>query len=57
MKPIPYFRYVDDIFIAHMNSSDITMFYNEVSNLHPSLKFTSEEETNGSLPFLDLLLQ
>ena len=33
------------------------MFYNETSNLHPSLKFTSEEETDRSLPFLDVLLR
>ena len=56
-KPISYFRYVDDIFIAHKNSFDIKMFYNEISSLHPSLKFTFEKETDGSLPFLDVLLQ
>ena len=33
------------------------MFYNGISNLHPSLKFTSEEEADGSLPFLDVFLQ
>ena len=28
------------------------MFYDEISNIHPSLKFTFEEETDGSLPFV-----
>ena len=28
-----------------------------ISNLHPSLKFTSEKETDGSLPFLDVFLR
>ena len=32
------------------------MSYNEISNLCPSLKFTFEKETDGSLPFLDVLL-
>ena len=55
-KPISYFRYVDDIFIAHMKSFDIKMFYNEISNLHPSLKFGSKKETGRSLPFLNVFL-
>ena len=54
-KIISYFKHVDDIFIAYMNSFDIKMFYNKISNLHPPLKFTSEEETDGTLPFLDVL--
>ena len=34
------------------------MFYNEISNLHPSLKFTSVEETDESLSFFfHVLLQ
>ena len=48
---------VDDILIVHMNSFDIKMFYNEISNLHPSLKFTSEEENDGPIPFLDVILR
>ena len=56
-KLIQYNRYVDDILIVHMNSFDIKMFYNEISNLHPSLKFTSEEENDGPIPFLDVILR
>ena len=41
-KSISYFRYVDDNFIAHINSFDIKMFYNKISNIYPFLKFTSE---------------
>ena len=48
---------VDDILIAHIKNFDIKMFYNEISNLHPSLIFTSKEETDWSLPFLDVLLR
>ena len=56
-KPISYFRYVDDIFIPHINSFDRKVFYNEISNLHLSLKFTFEKETDMSLLFLDVLLR
>ena len=37
-QPISYFRYVDDIFIAHMNSFDIKILYNEIY-LKPSSFF------------------
>ena len=33
------------------------MFYNEISNLSQSLKFTSEEEADDSLLVLDVLLR
>ena len=56
-KTISYFRYVDEILIAHRNSFDINFFYNEISNLHPYLNFTVEKETDGSLPFLGVLLR
>ena len=51
-----YSRYMDDI-LRNIKSSDITTKLNEINSLHPSLKFTLECEKNGSLPFLDMLIQ
>ena len=30
------------------------LFQTEVNSLHPSLNFTVERETNGTIPFLDM---
>ena len=51
-KCILLFRYVDDTFLAHMNSFDINFLYNEITNIHSSLQFTFEKQIYGSLTFL-----
>ena len=56
-KPIMYFRYVDDIFAVFHNRSEADMFLEKLNKLHSSLVFTKEEETNGSLPFLDVYIE
>ena len=56
-KPLNYFRYVDDIFISYKTGYNVDVLFDQISNLHPSLKFTREHETDGSLPFLDVLVQ
>ncbi|KAK5639993.1 hypothetical protein RI129_010804 [Pyrocoelia pectoralis] len=50
-------RYVDDVVCIHSgNDLKTDLFLQYLNNIHPCIKFTMEKETNGSLPFLDLLL-
>ena len=50
-----YGRYVDDIFIVHdRNVEHIIDIFNTA---HSAINFTSESEKDGSLPFLDVLLE
>lgn len=46
-------RYMDDI-IREINRSRVKAKLKEINELHPSLKFTIEEEINGSISFLDM---
>ena len=48
-----YARYMDDI-LQNMKRALIDEKLSEINNLHPSLKFTIERETNGAIPFLDM---
>ena len=51
-----YRRYVDDIICCFQNSHDAEMFFQYLNKCHPNIKFTMETETDGKLPFLDVLL-
>ncbi|BHF80662.1 hypothetical protein SprV_0702379000 [Sparganum proliferum] len=51
-----YGRYVDDFFAIATAETDIAALLNTVNQAHPSIKFTLEFGTAGSLPFLDVLL-
>ena len=42
---------MDDI-LRDKNKNDIDP--EEINSLHPSLRFTVERETNGTIPFLDM---
>ena len=53
-KPSYYRRYVDDIFVLLPDASHLEKFRAYMSQQHPNINFTSEEETNNSLPFLDV---
>lgn len=57
LLPNTWIRYVDDVF-AVVKRSEIENLKNAVNNGHPyeTIKFTSEEEIDGKLPFLDLML-
>ena len=48
-------RYVDDTFCI-MVTEHVDQFLNYLNNLRPTIKFTMEQEKEGSLPFLDTLL-
>ena len=54
LKPSYYERYIDDIFILwpHLEA-DLKKFLLYINTLHPSIKFTSEYETN-KITFLDV---
>lgn len=49
-------RYMDD-YVRDIKPESINEKLKQINGLHPSLKFTMEIEDNGSLPFLDTLLQ
>ena len=48
-----YHRYVDDVFSLFESKARCAAFHQRL-DLHPALRFTLEEEDNGSLPFLDV---
>ena len=50
-----YFRYMDDI-LRDIKGHDIEDKVLEINELHPSLKFTHECETNSSIAFLDMMI-
>ena len=56
-QPLYYKRYVDDTFVIFDQKDDAQDFLLNLNSLHASLTFTTEEETNSSLPFLDVLVQ
>ena len=55
-KPVYYKRYVDDIFVLFRYSHHLEKFIEYSNTKHANIKFTSEKEVNGSLPFLDVLI-
>jgi len=48
-------RYVDDVF-AIIRSRFQDTILTQLNNFHPSISFTTEEEQNGKIPFLDILI-
>jgi len=56
-KPIIYKRYVDDTFCLFENGKDANEFLDYLNKQHPNIKFTSEPEVNGVLPFLDISIE
>ena len=52
-----YKRYVDDVFAIINSNQAPNIITTALSDLHPSIKFTYEEETvERTLPFLDILI-
>ena len=47
-------RYVDDTFVI-IKKNHVTSFTDHINNVHPSIKWTMEEEKEGKLPMLDTL--
>ena len=56
-RPSMWIRYVDDTFVIWPHGrKELQTFHNHLNNLRDSIKFTMEEEENGSIPFLDVLV-
>ena len=55
-KPVYFKRYVDDIFVLFRSPHHLEKFNEYLNIKHANIKFTSEKEVNGSLPFLDVLI-
>ncbi len=48
---------MDDTFVSFKSRRDALKFFDTLNRLHSSLSFTMEEESNGQLPFLDVLVE
>ena len=48
-----YSRYMDDI-LRDIEQSEVTRKLEEINDIHPSLKFTHEEENENCIAFLDM---
>ena len=55
-KPVYYNRYVEDIFVLFCSPHHLEKFNEYLNTKHANIKFTNENEVNGSLPFLDVLI-
>ena len=53
-KPLFYRRYIDDTFMIFKSEEHIPLFLNYLNSQHPNIEFTSEIESEGKLPFLDI---
>ncbi|XP_069673690.1 uncharacterized protein [Periplaneta americana] len=57
LKPTHFFRYVDNTFVIWPHGQDtLPDFIRHINSLRPQIQFTMEVETNGKLPFLDILI-
>lgn len=55
LLPSRWWRYVDDIFSV-IKRADLERTLEAINNTHKDIRFTHEEENEGKLPFLDLLI-
>ena len=55
-RPLYYKRFVDDCFILFRNTEHIPKFQAYLNSKHENIKFTVEQEHEGTLPFLDVFL-
>ena len=57
LKPAIWRRYVDDTWVLWQHGDDaLAEFLDRMNNIHDSIKFTMETETDGKIPFLDVLV-
>jgi len=56
-QPTCLFRYVDDLFCIFLNANQLNSYFNNISDIHPNIKFTKELENCNQLPYLDVLLR
>ena len=55
-KVMFYKRYVDDIFCIFEKEEHFQEFYDFINCQHQNIRFTFEKEENGTIPFLDILI-
>ena len=55
--PERYFRYVDSTFRVFVSEPGAGKFFSHLNSMHPTLRFTLEEENNSTVPFLDALVR
>lgn len=53
-KPLLYRRYVDDTFLVFRHKEHVPKFLSYLNAKHDNIQFTSESESGGELPFLDI---
>ena len=56
LHPKVWERFVDDVY-SILKRTHLENFFHHISDLHQTIKFTMEEESNGELAFLDTLLK
>ena len=54
--PMFYRRYVDDCFLLFKDQSHADLFLRFLNSKHENIKFTMECESQGKLPFLDVMV-
>ena len=55
-NPKVWEQFVDDVY-SILKRTHLEKFFHHINNLHPKIKFTMKEESNGELTFLDTLLK
>ena len=56
-KPVLYKRYVDDTYMIFKSEAHVELFFNYLNMQHDNIKFTLEKESEGRIPFLDMLIE
>ncbi|XP_013149673.1 PREDICTED: uncharacterized protein LOC106111990 [Papilio polytes] len=56
IRPRYWLRYVDDVF-AIVSKRGVGQLLDHLNEMHPRIRFTTEEEKDGTLPFLDVLVK
>ena len=57
LKPLHYYRYIDDIFFIWPHGLDnLNAFFTSCNDFHPSIKFT-HSYSDVEIPFLDVMVQ
>ena len=51
-RPGMWYRYVDDT-MTKIHECAVSSFFDRLNSINPHMRFTSEEEKNGRMPFLD----
>ena len=58
LKPVCWYRYVDDTFVIWSHGQEkLRDFLLHLNSIHPQIQFTMEIESDGQLPFLDVLVR